>query len=109
VGRVTGDDAQSQARIAVALKLLGTIRGGAMPSPDEMAGGLTREERDQAEWLFAQDLQMSAPMDLERVERLCYLIKHAPGALTIDEAITSLSLEQLTEFNALWEADDGDC
>jgi len=108
---VTGDDAQSQARIAVALKLLGVMRGGEMPSPDEMAGGrgLTREERVQAEWLFAQDLQMSAPMDLERVERLCYLIKHAPGALTIDEAISSLSPEQLTEFTTRWEADDADC
>jgi hypothetical protein len=106
---MTGDDAQSQARIAVALKLLGMMRGGEMPSPEEMAGGVTREEQDQAEWLFAQDLQMSAQLDDTRVAMLVYLIKHAPGALTIDEAITSLSLEQLTEFNTLWEADDADC
>ena len=102
---MTEDDEQSQARIAVALKVLGMMRGGEMPSPEEMAGGLTREELHRAESLFAEDLQMSAPMDDARMRMLVYLIKHAPGALTIDEAITSLSPEQLDELDRLGEVD----
>jgi hypothetical protein len=98
------DDDQSQARVAAALKLLGTMRGGAMPSLDEIAG-LTPEERHRAESLFAADLQMSAPMDDARMRMLVYLVKNTPADLPVPEQIRALSPEQLDELNRLGEVD----
>ena len=52
-------------RVALALKLLGVIRGGEPPTAEEFAAlqGLTREERESAESLWAEGI-LAADEDL---------------------------------------------
>jgi hypothetical protein len=91
-------------RIQAALELFAVMDGGPMPDPDRLVG-LTQEEQDQAEHLYAGGLDASRSHRALRVVQLAYLVEHAPGARSTAEALDMLSDEQLTEFLALTAED----
>jgi len=72
---------------------------GPAPSVDRLEGATPAELRD-AESMFAAGIEASRPERRLRVARLAYLVQHAPGK-TIGQAIASLTLQELEEFEAL--------
>lgn len=92
------------ARIAAALELLSVMDGGAAPAPERLTG-LTMDEAAAAAGLYGQGLDLDREERRLRVVRMAYLVKHAPGAPTLEAAIEHLTDQQLDEFNHLTAED----
>lgn len=72
------------------------------PLTDDLASlGLSREELDEVQLLYFEAQSAFAPLNDERAAKLAYLVKHAPGAPSIEAAIEQLSDEQLDEYMRL--------
>ena len=91
-------------RVLAHLQLLTVMDGGPLPDPAALAG-LTTAEKATAEDLYAAGLDADRAHRALRAVQLAYLIRHAPGAPSIDEALARLSPQQCTEFDALTEGD----
>lgn len=94
----------SQARVDVALKVLGMLRGGDAPSEEELraARGLTGDELARAQELWAVGVELAEPLDRAYAARLVYVAEHFPG-LTMGEAWEAMTEEQRQAYDGLGE------
>ncbi|MGC0271715.1 hypothetical protein ACO0LV_01810 [Pseudactinotalea sp. Z1739] len=103
-----GDSAD---RVQAAMGIIAAMFKAKDPAEAERVGaalaalGLDAGELRDAQLLYFQGRDAMGGFEAEQVARLAYLVEHAPGAVTIQDAMESLTLEQLEEFNAL-TADD---
>jgi len=87
-------------RVQAALELLEVMNGGAIPAPERLKG-VTADEIADAESLFAIDLDASLPGRRQYAARMAFLVRHAPGAPSIANALDLLTAEQLADFEAI--------
>jgi len=94
----------SQARVDVALKLLGMIRGGDAPSEEDLraARGLTGDELARAQHLWAEGVELAGPLDKAYAARLIYVAEHFPG-LTMGQALGAMTEAQRQAYDELGE------
>lgn len=71
------------------------------------AVGASAVEAEEAQLLYFQMREAFAPVDDERVAKLAYLVKNAPGAPSIEAAYGQLTDSQRAAFESLTAEDLG--
>lgn len=92
------DDPEAEAKIA---RHVETLDG-------ELAAiGLSHDELEEVQVLYFQGLNAVAPLADEQFAKSAFLVKHAPGASSFEEAYTRLTEEQRAEFASITAEDLG--
>ncbi len=74
----------------------------AMSALEELRdAGLTPGELEDAQLLVAEGMDASRPLRAESVDRLAYLVEHAPRGLSVAEAYAALTPAQKAAFDAM--------
>lgn len=96
------DQELSAVRVELALKLLGTIRGGEDLSEADMSDlrGLNRAELARAEELWAEGIELARSHNDMTAARMAYLLRNFPG-MTVGEAEDAMTERQRSEYARL--------